>query len=45
MREPSGISSRLGRDILMLLEVRRETKFPFLVATVILVFVSIFNKR
>ena len=35
---------RLGRAIWTLLEVRRETKGPFLVATVILGFLSIFNK-
>ena len=40
----SEISSRLGRAIRMLLEVRRETKFPFLVASVILGFLSTFSK-
>ena len=44
MRNTSGISSRLGRAIRMLLKVRQETQCPFLVATVILVFLSIFNK-
>ena len=44
MRDTTGISSRLGWAIQMLLEVRRETQRPFLVATVILGFLSIFNK-
>ena len=44
MRNTSGISSRLGRAIQMLLEVRWETQCPFLFATVILEFLSIFNK-
>ena len=44
MSDNSGISSRLGRAIQMLLEVRRETKLPFLVATIILGFLSIFKK-
>ena len=43
MRNTSGISSRLGRARRTLLEVRRETKCPFLVATVILEFLSIFK--
>ena len=43
-RDTSGISSRLGREIWTLLEVRWETQGTFLVATVILVFLSIFNK-
>ena len=43
-RNTSGISTRLGRAILTLLEVRQETESPFLVATVILGFLSIFNK-
>ena len=43
-RDTSGITSRLGMAIQTVLEVRRETKFPFLVATVILGFLSIFNK-
>ena len=34
-RDTSGISICLGRAIWTLLELRRETKFPFLVATVI----------
>ena len=36
--DTSGISSRLGREIWMLLEVRRDTQCPFLFATVILGF-------
>ena len=40
----SGISSTFSRAIRTLLEVRRETKDPFLVATVILGFLSIFKK-
>ena len=44
MGDKAGISSRLGRAIQMLLEVRRETQVHFLVATVILGFLSIFNK-
>ena len=43
-RDTSGISSRLGRATRSPLEVRRETQRPFLVATVILGFLSIFNK-
>ena len=43
-RENSGISTRLGRAIRTLLEVRRETKDPFLVAKVIMGFLSIFKK-
>ena len=43
-RYTSGISSRLARAIRTLLELRPETKCPFLVATVILVFLSIFKK-
>ena len=42
-RDSSGISSRLGREIWMLLEVRRKTKCPFLAATVILRFLLIFQ--
>ena len=34
----------LGRKILTLLEVRREAKHPLLIATFILVFLSIFTK-
>ena len=44
MRDTSGIPTRLGRTIRMFLEVRRETECPFLVATVILGFLSIFHK-
>ena len=44
MKDSSGISTRLGRAMWMLLEVRRETKAPFLVDTVILGFLSIFKK-
>ena len=40
----SGISTRLGRAIGMLLKVRPGTDCAFLVATVILGFLSIFNK-
>ena len=43
-RDSSGISTRLGRAIWMLSELRCETKCPFLVATVILGFLSIFKK-
>ena len=43
-RDTSGIFTRLVRAIRMLLEVRRETQCPFLVGTVILGFLSIFNK-
>ena len=42
-RDARGIYSRLGRAIWTLLVVRQETKFLFLVSTVILVFLSIFN--
>ena len=45
MRDTSGISSRLGTAIRMLLEVSRETFGPFLVATVILVFWLICKKN
>ena len=44
MRDTSGISSWLVRAIRTLLEVRRETQCPFLLATVIFGFLSIFNK-
>ena len=44
MTDTSGTSTRLGRAIWTLLGVRRETESPFLVATVILVFLSIFNR-
>ena len=43
MRDTSGISTRLGRTIQMLLKVRRKTQFPFSVATGILGFLSIFK--
>ena len=42
--DSSGISSRLGRAIGTLLEVRRETQGPFPVATGILGFLSIFKR-
>ena len=42
--ETSGICTRLGRIIQRLLEVRWETKRPFLVSTEILGFLSIFKK-
>ena len=44
MRDTSGMSLRLGRAVRMLLKMRQETQGPFLVATVILGFLSIFNK-
>ena len=44
MRDTSGISTRLGRAIRTPLKVRLETESPFLVATVILVFLPIFKK-
>ena len=44
MRDTSGFSTRLGRIIQTLLEVRWETKSPFLISTVILGFLSIFKK-
>ena len=43
-RDTSEISWRIGRVTWMLLEMRQETESPFLVATVILGFLSIFNK-
>ena len=43
-RDTSGFSSRLGRAIGTPLEVRRETLGSFPVATVILVFLSIFKR-
>ena len=43
-RDTSGFSSRLGRATWTPLEVRQETEGPFVVATVILGFLSIFNK-
>ena len=42
-RDTSGISTRLGRAIQTLHELRRETQCPFLVATWILGFLSIFK--
>ena len=44
MRDTLGIYTRLGRIIQTLLEVRWETKSPFLVSTVILGFLAIFKK-
>ena len=44
MRDNSGISRRLGRAVCTLFEVRWKRKCPFLVATVILGFLSIFKK-
>ena len=44
MMDTSGISRSLIKAIPMLLHVRQETEGPFLVATVILGFLSIFNK-
>ena len=44
MRDTSGIQTKLGRIIQTLLEVRWETKRPFLVSTEILGFLSIFKK-
>ena len=44
MTDTAGSSTRLGRTIRSLLEVRRETRRPLLVGTVILVFLSIFTK-
>ena len=43
-RDTSGISMRPGRAIRTLLKVKRETEGHFLVATVILEFLSIFKK-
>ena len=42
--DTSGISLRLDRAIRTLLDVKWETQNPFLLATVILAFLSIFNK-
>ena len=42
--DTSGVETRLGRTILMLLEVRQETEVHFLVGTVILGILSIFKK-
>ena len=44
MMDTSGIQARLGRIIQMLLEVRWETKCPFVVSTEILGFLTIFKK-
>ena len=44
MRDTSGIQTRLGRITQTLLEVRWDTKCPFLVSTEILGFLSIFKK-
>ena len=43
--DTSGIYLLLGSEIRMLLDVRQETQVPFLVATVILGFISIINNR
>ena len=43
--DTSGIYLLLGREIRMLLDVRQETQVPFLVATVILGFISIIKNR
>ena len=45
MRDSSGISWRLGSAIQMLLEVTGKTQCTFLFATMILGFLSIFNKN
>ena len=45
MRDTLGISLRLDRAIRTLLDVRQETQSHFLLATVILGYLSIFNKR
>ena len=42
--DTSGIETRLGRIIQMIMEVRWETKRPFLVFTEILGFLSIFKR-
>ena len=44
-RDSSGISPKHGRAIQTFLDVSRVTECPFLVARVILVFLSIFHKR
>ena len=44
MRDISGISSKLGIAIGTLLKVRQEVECPFLVATLMLGFLSIFRK-
>ena len=43
-KDTSGIQTRFGRIIQTLLEVRAETKHPFLVSTEILGFLSVFKK-
>ena len=43
-RKTSGFSTRFGRAIWTLFDVRRETEGPFLVATVLLGFLPIFKK-
>ena len=43
-KDTSGISLRLGRPIRKLLKVRRETQFTFLVARVILGFLTILQE-
>ena len=43
-KDTSGISLRLGRAIWPLVEVRREIQFTFLVATVILGFLTILKE-
>ena len=42
--DTSGVKTRLGRTIRMILEVRQETEIHFLVGTVIWGFLSIFKK-
>ena len=42
--DTTGVKTRLGRTMWMLLEVRQETEFHFLVVTVKLGFLSIFKK-
>ena len=44
MRVMSGIKTRLGRIMQILLEVRWETKGPFLISTEVLGYLSIFKK-
>ena len=44
MTDTTGSYISLGRTVRTLLKVRREAKRPFLVGTVILVFLSIFTK-
>ena len=44
MTDNSGSSTRLGRTVRTILRVRRESKHPLLVGTVISVFLSIFRK-